>query len=113
LQGYYACYEDSLRRWGDTASSRYDWKLFELFHGLHDPQIIFWVAKYAGRMIAGSFCYYASWNISYWHGAVDEEYFKLKAPHVLQYHIVKDALDRGFCGMTCFPAVGTKALSSL
>ena len=95
-RAYYEIYQDSLRRWGDTVSSRYPWELFQLLHDAGDNNIVLWLARYKNEPTAGSLCFYARRHIAYWHGAALELNFNLKAPHVLQYRIAEDAAQRGY-----------------
>jgi len=90
---YYDVYLDSLRRWGDTASSRYPWELFNSIFELHDDRIVLWIAIFGEDVVAGSLCFYGLRHIAYWHGASMESHFDIKAPHVLQYRIAENAAD--------------------
>ncbi len=92
---YFHCYENSLKRWGARATSRYSWKLFELMLRKNSNKIKLWLAKAAdtNNVIGGCLCFYHNKHIAYWHGAALEEYFSLRPIHTIQYYIMKDACD--------------------
>jgi predicted N-acyltransferase len=60
---YYEVYEDSLRRWGDTASSRYEFRIFEEMQRRNSPNIKLWLAVYQEKIIAGALCFYAKKHV--------------------------------------------------
>ena len=62
-ESYYDIYENSLKRWGDSASSRYKWKLFEIMSRLSSPNIKLWLAIFENKMVAGALCFYAKRHI--------------------------------------------------
>jgi len=95
-QAYFYIYQETLARWGMTATSRYEWKLFELFYKKNSPRIRLWLARHQGQIISGALCFYQNKHVAYWHSATREEFFNLNSPHVLQYHIIKDACEKGF-----------------
>ena len=111
-RAYYEIYQDSLRRWGDTASSRYPWELFRLLHDARDDNIVLWIARHEGTPTAGSLCFYARRHIAYWHGAALEENFRIKAPHVLQYRIAEDAARRGYYWYDMLSSGGHKGVET-
>ncbi|HOT23717.1 MAG TPA: GNAT family N-acetyltransferase [Thermoleophilia bacterium] len=93
---YYKIYLDSLRRWGDAATSRYDAPLFESLRRRGDDTVRLWLATADERLtIAGGICLYAPRHVTYWHAAARSEYFFLRPANLLVYEMVKDAFDRG------------------
>ncbi len=55
-----------------------------------------WLAKFAGQVIAaGIFCFYDG-QATYLHGASDNQFRNLMAPHLLQWTVIQEAKKRGF-----------------
>ena len=95
---YYEIYEDSLRRWGDAASPRYPWSLFEVCSRLankHPEAVRLWVAEHTGDIVAGALIF--SWNghVMYWHAANLEQALELRASNLLLANAIEDACERG------------------
>jgi hypothetical protein len=89
---YYRAYEDSLRRWGDQALSRYEWALFREMFDTHSGHIKLWLATTKdGLVVAGALMCYAKTHVVYWHGAALEDYFALRPMNLLFYEIIKHA----------------------
>ncbi len=93
---YYLAYEDSLKRWGNSASNSYSKKLFNLLQEMPSSKVTLWKATYENELIYGCLCFYHHKHIVYWHGAGFEDYFKLRAVHALQYTIIKDGCEKGY-----------------
>lgn len=103
---YYKVYEDSLRRWGDKASSIYSWKIFEEILGRHSPHIKLWLAFYQEKIIAGALCFYAKKHVVYWHGAALAQYFNLRPSNLLIFEIIKHTCDKGYTWFDFNPSGG-------
>jgi lipid II:glycine glycyltransferase (peptidoglycan interpeptide bridge formation enzyme) len=88
---YYEMYEQSLKRWGEKASSVYKWALFEEMAMLNSPWIKLWLAFYAGRAVAGALCLNAPKHAVYWHGAALDEYFRVCPVSLLLYEACRGA----------------------
>lgn len=103
-KAYYDCYADSIRRWGNNASSQYEWDFFlNLFKlkwqhetSAESQNVKLWVAEKDDTIISGCLCFYNNRHIVYWHGASLEAYFQMRPVHWLQYQIIQDAVDNGF-----------------
>ncbi|NUM44916.1 MAG: GNAT family N-acetyltransferase [Anaerolineales bacterium] len=98
-QAYYQTYEDSLRRWGERASSHYPWRLFENGFALaqqYPDNIRLWVAEAEGRILGGAWVFYWQRHAVWWHGAVLEDFFAYNPSNVLQDAIIRDACARGY-----------------
>jgi hypothetical protein len=96
---YYGAYEDSLRRWGDQASSRYPWTLFEngFYLSQEYPDIMkLWLATVDEEVVAGAWVFYWNQHVDWWHGAAYSSYFDHYPNNVLQTHIIKDAIAKGY-----------------
>ena len=96
---YYEAYMDSLRRWGDTASSTYSLELFDEIFRRNSKHTKLWLAVYREKVIAGALCFYAPRHVAYWHGAAIESYFHLRPNHLLVYEAAKHACEEG---LSCF-----------
>ena len=94
---YYEAYEDSLRRWGDQAQTRYQWALFQELFDRQSDQIRLWVASTKdGLVVAGAIMCYAKRHVVYWHGAALEDYFALRPMNLLFYEIIRHASEAGY-----------------
>lgn len=109
---YYMAYQDSLRRWGDDATSTYTWKLFEILCKRNSLNIKLWLAIYEGKAIAGSLCFYAKNHVVYWHGAAYSDYFKLRPVNLLMYEIIKNACDQGYSWFDFNPSGGHEGVKN-
>lgn len=95
-RAYYSAYEDSLRRWGDRATSRYSWALFEELRKFGPASVRLWIADSHGEVVSGALCFYARSHVVWWHGATFEHAFPLRPAHLLVYEALRDAWDRKF-----------------
>lgn len=109
---YYEVYEDSLRRWGDKASSRYEFRIFEEIQRRNSPNIKLWLAVYQEKIIAGALCFYAKKHAVVWHGAALEKYFRLRPSTLLHYEAIKDACERGFSWFDFNPSGGHEGVGA-
>lgn len=103
---YFQVYEDSLHRWGEKATSKYEWTLFEEMHRRKSPNIRLWLAVYQDNIIAGALCFYSSKHAVYWHGAALEEHFHLRPVNLLMFEAIKDACERGLMWFDFNPSGG-------
>lgn len=92
---YYAVYLDSLRRWGDQASSTYGYSLFEELYRRASPSVRLWLASYQGTVVAGAICFYTGGHAVYWHGAAREAYFHLRPVNLLMHDVIQHACAEG------------------
>jgi hypothetical protein len=93
---YYQAYEDSLRRWGDAALSRYEWTLFDIMYKLHSPYIKLWVAIHDDVVIAGALCFYAKHHVVCWHAAAVEKYFLLRPMNFMFLEVMGQLCASGY-----------------
>lgn len=94
--GFIAAYEDSLRRWGDTATTRYPAGLFIDIFERCSPHVRMWVAIVEGEVAAGALCFYAGEHAVYWAGAAREEYLPLRPVNLLIRDAIRDACARNY-----------------
>jgi len=111
-QAYYQTYEDSMRRWGEKATSRYRWELFETMFRRNSPFIKLWLAVYREAIVGGALCFYAKKHVVYWHGATLEEYFALRPNHLLMYECIKAAFEEGYKWFDFNPSGGFKGVKA-
>jgi len=109
---YYATYEDSLQRWGKKATSRYEWKLFEILYDLSSKNIELWLAKYEDKIIAGALCFYSKNHVVYWHGTALSDYFNMRPVNLLMYEVVKDACERNYLWFDFNPSGGHEGVKA-
>ena len=118
---YYNLYLKSLRRWGAGATSGYPRALFddirdaigantEARGGTGGPSIKLWLAEHEGKAAAGYIAFYHNNHACIWHGAADQDYFKLGATQLLYHDMIADAARRGF---TVFDMMGSAGLAPL
>jgi hypothetical protein len=103
---HFAVYEDSLRRWGSKATSRYAMSLFSEMRRRNSPNIKLWLAKYQGQAIAGAVCLYAPSHVAYWQGAAMEQYFNLRGPNLLIEEAIRHASQQGYSWFDFNPSGG-------
>ena len=105
-QTYFRVYEDSLIRWGEDATSRYGWELFEAMFRRNSPHIQLWVAMYEGKLVAGDICFYAKRHVVAWHAAALEKFFHLRPVNLLRYEVIKNACEQGYSWYDLNPSGG-------
>lgn len=103
---YYEAYEDSLQRWGDRASSRYEWGIFEEMLRRNSPHIKLWLAAYQDKIVSGVLCLYSNKHVDAWHAATLADYLKLRPETIVMYEAIKDACDRGYSWFDFNPSGG-------
>lgn len=105
-ESYFVLYEMSLARWGDRASSRYDWGLFEALR--KKPQVRLWLVSNDVTPVGGALVLYAQRHIVYWHGAADAGWFSHCPINLLMHDIILDAVRRGYWWFDFNPSGGHK-----
>lgn len=108
---YYRIYEDSLRRWGDQASSSYEWKLFHDLCLRNSARMKLWVAMYQQTIIAGALCFYTNKHVAYWHGAALEQYFHLRPVNLLLFEAIQHACTEGYTWFDFNPSGGHEGVA--
>jgi hypothetical protein len=98
-RSYFDVYRDTLRRWGDRATSVYPWRLFEVGHELaraHPGHLRLWLTEVGERVIGGAWVFYWNRHVDYWHGASYEDYFDRRPNNVLHVEILRHAIEHGY-----------------
>ena len=105
-RAYFRAYEDSIQRWGEKATSRYTWPLFEHMFTLHSDYIRLWLALYSDTVVAGALVFYAKRHVAYWHGAALAQYFHLRPVNLLLYEVIQQACQQGYSWFDFNPSGG-------
>ena len=105
-RAYYAAYCDSLARWGERATSRYDWDLFERIRARDGQDARLWVARYRGEVVAGALVLYASRHAAWWHGAAVAAHFRKQPMHLLLHAMIRDACEQDLAVFDLGPSHG-------
>lgn len=111
-RAYYRVYEDSLARWGDSASSRHRWELFQELAGRAKEGARLWLASHEGEVVAGAVCLEARRHVAYWHGAALASRFELRAVNLLLHDAIRDACERGFRWFDFNPSGGHEGVAA-
>jgi len=107
---YFEVYKDSIQRWGDKVSSKYNWEFFYNIYKRESPNIKLWLAIYNQKIIAGALCFYSKKHVVYWHGAAFEKYFYLRPVNLLITEIIRHAGDNGYKWFDFNPSGGHKGV---
>jgi hypothetical protein len=111
-RAYFNVYQDSLRRWGDSATSRYGWPLFAALRELKSQNVKLWLAVLEGRIVSGALCFYASRHVVSWHSASLAEGLSAKAPDFVKYVTIRDASQCGLEWYDLNPSGGHEGVRS-
>ncbi|MDD5259270.1 MAG: GNAT family N-acetyltransferase [bacterium] len=109
-QEYFTIYEDSLSRWGEKASSRYGWELFNEIFKRNSPDVKLWLAVYQDKIISGALCFYSKRHVVYWHGATLASYFDYRPANLLMHEIIMDSCSQGYSWFDFNPSGGHKGV---
>jgi len=111
-EDYYETYEDSLQRWGESASTSYEWRFFQHIYDLSSSNIKLWLAIYENQVVAGALCLYAKTHVCYWHGSALEKYFNLRPVNLLMYEAIKDSCTHGYQWFDFNPSGGHQGVKA-
>ena len=114
-RSYFAAYEDSLRRWGERATLRYPWDLFEVCHDLatrYPAHVRLWLAEREGETLGGALNFYWNQHAVGWHSAVYAEALDSYAFAILVADAVDEACDRGFTWFDLNPSGGLEGVAA-
>ncbi|MEJ2218937.1 MAG: GNAT family N-acetyltransferase, partial [Gemmatimonadota bacterium] len=108
-RAYYQVYADTLDRWGDHATSRYPWTLFETGYAASERTpgaIRLWLATLGPAVVAGMWVFYWRENAYYWHSAVLRSHMKLRPMDLLVTAVTEHAAHNGFSSFDLMPSGG-------
>jgi predicted N-acyltransferase len=94
-QSCYRLYEQSLERWAEGATMRYEWAFFALLAAMRRDEVKLWIASRQGQDLAGALCLPSRRCSVFWHGAAASEAFPVRAVHAAYYEAIVDACESG------------------
>jgi len=94
-KNYYKVYQKRYEDWGENAGNFYDFSLFTILQTIPKTYCKLWLAEYKNKCIAGGIFFYYNNKVIYWHGAGDQDFFSLNPYQVLQYSVIKNAVENG------------------
>ena len=109
---YFAVYEDSIQRWGESVSSRYTYDLFDEIFKRKSAYIRLWLARSEAKVIAGALMFYAKQHAVYWHGAALSDYFEMRPVNLLMDACIKDAGQRNLTWFDFNPSGGHEGVAA-
>jgi hypothetical protein len=100
VDAYDALYRASLERWGKAAHGHHPRRLFEELFDLsrsdgEDGPVRLWVARHAGRVVAGAWLFAHRDHVDYWHGAADAVHMARYPVHLMIDEALRDACVSG------------------
>ena len=110
LMTYYALYDDSLRRWGDAATSQHPKSLFVAIANIPTDVFRVWLGEVQGVAVAGVVMLYKGDVAYYWHGAFHSQYSRLMASKAVLHAAVSDAAQRGYSRVDMLSSGGHKGV---
>jgi len=111
-KAYYKVYLDSIRRWGDTTTSCYSFKIFEIMFRTNLSGIKLWLADCSETVVAGAICLYSKSHVVYWHGAALESHFQMRPTNLLMRDAIKDACECGYKWFDFNPSGGHEGVAA-
>ena len=93
---YFNIYQDSIKRWGEKATSNYPYILFKNLYSIKSLNIKLWLAKFNSQIISGALVFYCNKHVVWWHGTTLSEYFDYCPSNLLQTEIIKDACNKKY-----------------
>ncbi len=93
---YFEVYQDSLRRWGDKATSNYTRELFDLLSASNSGLIHLWLAEHEEQVIAGAINFASHDLIIGWHLSAIEAKFKVRPINLLLFESMAEYSEQGF-----------------
>ncbi len=93
---YYHAYQETLRRWGPRATSRYPIELFLALRRCDPGRVRLWLVRKSGAIIGGIVVFYHQRHAVYWHGAFIAAFFEYRPSNLVHAEAIRDACLRGF-----------------
>jgi hypothetical protein len=93
---YYFVYQEALKRWGDKATSRYPFFLFENMFKAQNAGIKLWLVIYDGKIVGGNLNLYHNKHCVEWHASFLSDYFQYGIRNFLVYTVILDASARSY-----------------
>lgn len=86
---YEKIYVDTLKRWGNRASSIYCWPFFALLFQLPENYRALWLVSDKKAIIAGCILFFFNDHAVFWHGASLDKFWYLRPNHLLHHTIIE------------------------
>lgn len=112
IAAYFAIYQDTLKRWGDTALATYPEELFFTIFRSDARAAKIWLAEKDGRIIAGAVRFYWNHIVFSWHNASLKEFFDCAPNNMLLMETMKDALAKKYRWYDFAPSAGIEGVVS-
>ena len=112
-KNYFGAYQDSLERWGDSATNNYDWEIFESLHNIaeiHGEHVKLWLVEKDGELASGDINFYWNEHTVCWHAASYREYLEYSPNDLLHAEKIQDAMDRELSYYDFNPSGGHKGV---
>lgn len=106
FEAYYTIYEDSLRRWGNNATSKYEWTFFKELYNKQSNSEVLWLADLDNTPVSGALCFYSGQIVTYWHGAALERYFNMRPVNLVMHEVIKHACQESYSWFDFNPSGG-------
>jgi predicted N-acyltransferase len=103
---FFSIYESALVRWGDGASSRYDWSHFSAIRRTAGERAELWIAEREGRPLAGAVNLTSQSVVQGWSSATTRESLEARAMSLLVFEMLRDACRRRFSWFDLSPSGG-------
>jgi hypothetical protein len=95
-KAYFEIYSDSLRRWGQRATSKYTLELFKLLGSSDSGHIHLWLAEHEGEVVAGAVNFTSGQLVVGWNLAALETRFKVRPVNLLLFESIEAYAKSGF-----------------
>ncbi len=112
-RAYFRVYQDSLARWGHSASDGYRWELFDQLRRLDSPHVRLWIARYDGHVVSGELSFYSQHHSVSWHAATLRDYLRSGVSKYQSFEILKDCCRRGLHWLDFNPSAGLGGVKEL
>jgi hypothetical protein len=111
-EAYTDLYRQSVKRWGEKATSHYPPTLLKEIRNNLDgtPGFRLWLAEKDGVIGAGFMGFYHNQHAALWHAAATPNFFKLGGVQILYHDMIEDAAVRHF---KTFDLLGSSGLSGV
>lgn len=93
---YYSIYQESVKRWGDKATSNYPFLLFENLFRENNSNIKLWLVVCDNKIVGGNLNFYHNNHCVEWHASFLSDYFKYGIRKFLAHKIILDANAKGY-----------------
>ncbi|MEI7554523.1 GNAT family N-acetyltransferase [Candidatus Chlorohelix sp.] len=107
----YQIYTASTTQWGNKLLGKeYKRELFDLLSKLDPEKMQLWVARYEGKVIYATVCFYYKQIVHCWLGVGLKEYYRLNQVKLADTAILEDACKRGYRWYDLGPSGGLEGV---